>query len=64
MAQVNIDGKEFEFDSFSDEAKATLVSLQFVQNEVSRLQSQLAIYKTAGAAYTQTLKNQINTEDN
>lgn len=63
MAQVNIDGKEFEFDSFSDEAKATLVSLQFVQTEIGRLESKLAVFKTAGAAYTQTLKSQINTED-
>ena len=40
MAKVNIDGKEYEFDELSDKAKANLVSLQFVQGELKRLDAQ------------------------
>ena len=47
MAKVNIDGKEYEFESLTDNQKAQLVSLKFVQDELKRLNAQLAVYKTA-----------------
>ena len=42
MAQVKINDKEYEFDNLSDTAKANLVSLKFVQDELKRLESQIA----------------------
>ncbi len=59
MAKITIDGKEYEVDDLSDKAKQQLASLQFVQNEVRRLNAQLAICKTAQAAYSTALKNEL-----
>ncbi len=60
MAKVTIDGKEFEYDSLSDKAKANLVSLKFAQDELTKLQAQTAIYKTAEAAYSRILNEEIS----
>tara|TARA_B100000214_G_C23438571_1_gene388121 strand:- start:208 stop:399 length:192 start_codon:yes stop_codon:yes gene_type:complete len=63
MASVNIDGKEYDIDSLSDKAKANIASLQFVQNEINRLNGELAVYKTAQVAYTKVVQNEIS-DDN
>ncbi len=60
MATVTIDGKEYNLDELSETAKANLVSLQFVQAEITKLESQMSVYKTAAAAYSATLKNEID----
>ena len=60
MAKVNIDGKEYEFDALSDKAKANLVSLQFVQAELKRLDAQVAVFKTAEVGYVKELKGELD----
>ena len=65
MASITIDGKEYDLENLSTAAKEQLGSLQFVQTEVNKLNAQLAVYKTAAAAYTSALKKEIdNEEDN
>tara|TARA_B100000214_G_scaffold238584_2_gene174536 strand:- start:504 stop:686 length:183 start_codon:yes stop_codon:yes gene_type:complete len=59
MAKVNIDGQDYEFDDLSDKAKAQLLSLQFVQGELKRLEAQIAVFKTAEVGYIRELKDQI-----
>ena len=59
MASINIDGKEYDIDTLSDEAKSQLGSLQFVQGELKRIEAQMAVYKTAYSAYSNALKNAI-----
>ncbi len=59
MAKVNIDGKDYEFDDLSEKAKAQLLSLQFVQGELKRLEAQIAVFKTAEVGYLRELKDQI-----
>ena len=59
MAKVNIDGQDYEFDDLSDKAKAQLLSLQFVQGELKRLEAQIAVFKTAEVGYMRELKDQI-----
>ena len=63
MATVTIDGKEYDSENLSDNAKNQLNSLQFVQNETNRLSAQLAVFRTAAAAYTSALKKEIESED-
>jgi len=60
MATINIDGKEYDLDQLNENAKQQLASLQFVQGEIRKLESQLAVYKTAGASYTTALKQSID----
>ena len=60
MASVTIDGKEYDLDNVSQKAKENITSLQFVQAEINRLNSQLAVYKTAAAAYSSVIKEELD----
>ena len=59
MPNINIDGKEYNLDDISENAKSQLASLQFVQSEIRRLESQMAVNKTAASLYTNALKNEL-----
>jgi len=56
MPTLNIDNKEYDLDTLSNECKAQLVSIQFVEQELLRLQAQAAALQTAKVAYLQALK--------
>ena len=56
MATITIDGKEYDVDTLSDETKAQLGSLQYVDSELIRLQAQAAALQTARIAYGRALK--------
>lgn len=50
MATITIDGREYDQETLSSEAKAQLVSLQFVDAELQRLRAQAAVLQTARSA--------------
>ncbi|MDP2125778.1 MAG: DUF6447 family protein [Pseudohongiella sp.] len=56
MTTIKIDNIDYEFDSLSDEAKAQLQNVQFVDQELARLQAQQAAMQTARNAYLSALK--------
>ena len=60
MAEIKINGKNYDSDSLSENAKKQIISLQFVQNEIQKLNAQIAAYKTAEIAYSKALENEIN----
>lgn len=55
MPIIKIDGKDYDTDMFSDEAKIQLTNLQFTDQEIQRLQIKLAIAQTARLAYAKAL---------
>jgi hypothetical protein len=55
MTQITIDNKQYELESLSDDAKAQLASIQFVDSELVRLQAQAAALQTARMAYAKAL---------
>ena len=57
MTTITIDNVEYDTDKLSDEAKAQLVSLQFCDQELARLQAQAAAYQTARMAYSKALQD-------
>ncbi len=59
MPTLKIDNKEYDLDSLSDECKAQLASIQFVEQELVRLQAQAAALQTAKVAYLQALKSSL-----
>ena len=63
MATVTIDDKEYESDDLSEDAQAQLVSLQFVNGEIQRLQAKLAAMQTAANAYSIALGTALKDED-
>ena len=59
MATLKIDNKEYDLDTLSDECEAQLASIQFVDQELARLQAQAAAYQTARLAYAKALKEAL-----
>ncbi len=59
MTTIKIDDKEYEIDSLPQEAKNQLASLQFVDNELAKLQAQMAAMQTARMAYAKALKEAL-----
>ena len=51
MANITIDGTDYEYDDLSDEVKAQLTSIRFVDAEIQRTQLTLAALQTARNAY-------------
>lgn len=56
MPNITIDNKSYDLDSLSNDAKAQLASLQFVDQELARLQAQAAALQTARNAYAKALQ--------
>lgn len=59
MSKIKIDNQEYELDHLSDEVKAQLTSLQFVDSELARLNAQTAILQTARMAYAKALQTAL-----
>lgn len=56
MPTIKIDNVDYDSDKLSDDAKAQLVSLQFCDQELARLQAQAAAIQTARMAYAKALQ--------
>ena len=61
MPIVKIDNIDYDTDKLSNEAKAQLISMQFCDQELQRLQLQTAAYQTARMAYSKALKDKLPT---
>jgi hypothetical protein len=61
MTTINIDNVEYDTDKLSDDAKAQLISLQFCDAELQRLQAQAAAIQTARIAYAKALQAALPT---
>ena len=55
MPNITIDNHTYDLDTLSDDARAQLQSLQFVDAELARLQTQIVVLHTARIAYAQEL---------
>tara|TARA_B100000674_G_C37182280_1_gene620251 strand:+ start:15 stop:239 length:225 start_codon:yes stop_codon:yes gene_type:complete len=62
MPKLTLDGKEYDTENLSDNAKAQLASLQFNEVHMNRLRNELAIADTAKIAYTRALKLELEGE--
>ena len=59
MPTIKIDNRDYDFDTLSDQARAQLQSLQFVDAELGRLQAQAAVLQTARIAYAKALNEAL-----
>lgn len=59
MAKITIDGKEYDTDALSDEAKANIQNMQFCEQKMAELKRELAIAQTARNAYAAALKGAL-----
>lgn len=56
---VTIDGTDYSLDQLSERARNQVVNLRVTDQEISRLNQQLAIAQTARTAYAQALKVEL-----
>lgn len=59
MSTIKIDNVEYALESLSEEARAQLKNIQFVDQELARLQAQVAAMQTARNAYVGALKGAL-----
>ena len=57
--KVSIDGTEYILDDLSDNAKAQLLNIQFVDAQIQQLNNEWAVADTARIGYTRALKSEL-----
>lgn len=60
---LTVDGRTYALDALSDNAKAQVVNLKVVDEEIRRIEQKLAIYRTARTAYARVLKTELDKID-
>ncbi|WP_045214259.1 DUF6447 family protein [Desulfonatronovibrio magnus] len=62
MPTITIDGIEYDTETMSDEAKAQLGSIQFVDRKIAELKAEVAAMQTARNGYARALSEILNKE--
>ena len=57
--KVSIDGTEYVLDDLSENAKAQLMNIQFVDAQIQQLNNEWAVADTARIGYTRALKTEL-----
>ncbi len=60
MTTIKIDDKDYDVATLSDEAKNQLASIEFVDNELARLQARAAVLQTARNTYVKALLEAVS----
>jgi len=56
MANIVIDNKEYSLEELSDEAKAQVANIRYVDQKIADLKSQIAVLNAAREYYSALLK--------
>ena len=59
MPKLTIDGIDYHSEDLSENGKAQLASLQFLEAQMLKLKNEIAIYQAAQTTYLQALKIEI-----
>ena len=59
MPKIKIDDIEYNSEELTDNGKAQLASLQFLEVQMRKLQNEISVYQTARNAYTAALKAEL-----
>ena len=63
MPKITIDEIEYNTEDLSDNGKAQLASLQFLEVQMNKLQGEIAVYTTAKSAYINALRAELAKEE-
>ena len=63
MPKITVDGVEYNTEDLSDNGKAQLASLQFLEVQLNKLSNEIAVYQTAKNAYIAALKPELEKLD-
>ena len=59
MPKITVDGIEYNTEDLSDNGKAQLASLQFLEVQMTKLKNEIAVFQTAKSAYSAALKAEL-----
>ena len=59
MPKITVDGMEYNTEELTDNGKAQLASLQFLEVQMKKLQNEIAVYQTARNSYVAALKVEL-----
>ena len=59
MPKFTLDEMEYNTEDLSDNGKAQLASLQFLEVQMQKLQAEIAVYQTAKNSYLAALKEEL-----
>ena len=59
MPKITVDGIEYNTEDLTENGKAQLASLQFLEVQMKKIQSEIAVYQTARNAYVNVLKTEL-----
>ena len=59
MPKITVDNIEYNTEDLSENGTAQLASLQFLEVQMSKIQSEIAIYQTARNSYIAALKSEL-----
>lgn len=59
MPKITVDSIEYNTEDLSDNGKAQLASLQFLEVQLNKINSEVAVYQTARNAYISALKEEL-----
>ena len=62
MPKMTVDGIEYNTEDLSENGKAQLASLQFLEVQMNKLKSEIAVYQTARNTYLAALKSELEGE--
>lgn len=60
MPKITVAGIEYHTEDLSDNGKAQLASLQFLEAQMQKLRNEVAIYETARLTYVNALKTELS----
>jgi hypothetical protein len=59
MPKIKVGELEYNTEDLSDNGKAQLASLQFLEVQMQKLQNEIAVYQTARIGYVAALKAEL-----
>ena len=60
MPKITIDEIEYNTEDLTENGKAQLASLQFLEGQMKKIRNELAVYQTAQRTYVALLKTEID----
>ena len=63
MPKITVDGIEYNTEDLSDNGKAQLASLQFLEVQMNKIKSEITVYQTARNSYVAALKTELEKAD-
>ena len=60
MPKITVDDIEYNTEDLSENGRAQLASLQFLEAQMNKLKAEIAVYQTARNSYIASLKAELD----